>query len=178
MSAARRWLTGEVVIALVVLVAVLLTDLLWVRPQQRDLAAVIDGRRAAEAALWEAETGRSRAEAVLEHVSPSDSTDWKAAYTRGNPLLLLEDLRKDAGLRSLDVSLDGRKAVPPFERTTYFMSVYGSFERQMRFLKSLESARPLVTVDAFTMDTREADPRVTLKLNVSVLTLPETEATP
>ena len=171
MSAVRRFFAGEVVLSLILLAAVLGVDFLWVRPQRNELHQLTARRTAAGEALRNADASRAQELAVLEHLGEVEAADWKTIYAGKNPLTLLEDLRKEARLRSLDVSLDERKPAPPFERTTYYMSVYGSFTRQIRFLKALESARPMVIVDALTMDTREADPQVTLKLNVSVLTL-------
>jgi Tfp pilus assembly protein PilO len=175
MRRARGLFTGELVIAVILLAAVLGVDFLWVRPQNNELHSLVERKRAAEEALWRADESRDRERAVLEYMEAADTAGGAEAYRGQNPLTLLEDLRQGARLRSLDVSLDKREVTPPLERTTYFMSVYGSFERQIRFLKALESARPLVTVDALTMDTREGDPEVTLKVNVTVLTPAEGE---
>jgi hypothetical protein len=51
------------------------------------------------------------------------------------------------------------------------MGVYGNFDRQIRFLRALEETRPLILVDSFTLDTGLADPYMSLKLNLSVLSL-------
>ena len=88
-----------------------------------------------------------------------------------DPLHLLEEIRKEAKLRRFDVRLQERELQDPFLKTTYFMSVHGSFAQQVRFLKSLEQAAPLITVESFVMDRQEGDSRLTFKLNVAVLTL-------
>jgi hypothetical protein len=51
------------------------------------------------------------------------------------------------------------------------MSMNGSFDKQIGFLRELELAEPLATVESFVMNTRAQSPGVDLKLNVSLLTL-------
>ncbi len=84
---------------------------------------------------------------------------------------MLERIRGQARLRRLDLRMEERTAMPPFTRTSYFMSVQGSFTQQIGFLKALELAAPLVIVDSSTLSTGVDDPGVTLNLHVSVLTL-------
>ena len=118
---------------------------------------------------------RAEWEVIQEYLGAegSDGEVWKARYVEQDPLHLLEEIRKGAGLRRFDVRLQKREPSPPFQKTTYFMSVQGSFTRQIRFLKTLEQATPLITVESFVMDRQNGDPGVTFKLNVSVLTLAE-----
>lgn len=164
---------GELALALALLVVALGVDLFWLRPAQGALDRLAGRREAAEQNLRRTQERAAEAREVLDYVSegvPSDQ-DWKAAYGHADPLATLERLRKSAGLRLLDLSMQKRVPGKPFTRTTYFMGVYGNFDRQIRFLRALESARPLILVDSFTLDTGLADPYMSLKLNLSVLSL-------
>lgn len=109
MSRTRGLFTGELVIALILLAAVLGVDFLWVRPQNNELRGLVERKRAAEEALWRADESRARERAVLEYAEAADAAGGSASYRGQNPLTLLEDLRQKARLRSLDVSLDKRE---------------------------------------------------------------------
>ena len=61
-------------------------------------------------------------------------------WMREEILPMLERIRIQSGLRRLDLRLGQRESLPPFTRTTYFMSVQGSFAQQLRFLKALAAS--------------------------------------
>ena len=171
----RRPVSGELILALGLFLAAVGVDFLWVRPQQGELHRLSARKQTLERRIQQAEEQRRAEEAILAYgrdaaASAAGAKTPGGDATSTNPLALLESLRRQARLRSLDVSLDRHESDALFERTTYFMSVYGAFTRQIQFLKALETARPLVSVDAFTMDTRQADPKVTLQLNMTVYT--------
>lgn len=169
----RSLFSGELAVALVILVAAMAMDFLWIRPRESELAALGTRKRIAERALLLSARETAELEAVREYAGAgvAEGDTWESAYTEQDPLRLLEEKREEAGLRRLDLRLLDREAVPPFTRTTYFMSVSGDFKEHLVFLKSLERTRPLVTVEAFTMETRERERGVIFRLNVSVLTL-------
>ncbi len=164
-------LTGELVLALGLLVAALAVDFAWVRPQEDGLQRLVSRKRTSERAAGLALQERAEWSALRSYVADrADSTaDWRAGYRNQDPLHLLETLREQAGLRRFDLRLQDREPRTPFVETTYFMSVYGTFERQVAFIKSLEEAAPLIAVHSFGMD-RNDGAAITLKLVVSVLT--------
>jgi hypothetical protein len=174
MSPRKRGSTrGELALALGLLVVALGVDLFWLRPAQGELDRLAGRRQAAEQNLRSTKERAAQTREVLEYVNegvPADG-DWKAAYRHADPLATLEHLRKSAGLRLLDLSMEKRTPGKPFTRTSYFMGVYGNFDRQIRFLRALEAARPLILVDSFIIDTGIADPYMSLKVNLSVLSL-------
>ena len=161
----------ELALAGAILLAALGVDLLWLRPQERELRTLLERRDAAEQAAAAADRKRLEASSLAEYVSrgTGGSPGWLDAYRDADPLPMLERIRIQSGLRRLDLRLGQRESLPPFTRTTYFMSVQGSFAQQLRFLKALELAKPLVLVDSFTMATGIDDPKVTASLDVSVL---------
>jgi len=167
-------LYGELGLALVLLAAALAVDFAWVRPQEGDLLRLAARKKTAERSVLLAMQERVEWDAIQNYLAASadSSGAWKDKYRERDPLRLLEEKREAAGLKRFDIRLQEGGEEPPFRRTTYFMSVYGDFDRQMRFLKSLEEATPLITVGSFVMDDQDEDGRVTLKLTVSVLTLP------
>ncbi len=173
MSRFWRGKTPELILAVLVLVAALGVDLFWVRPQERELSRLLARRAAVETIASQADRNRLEATALAEYVSgdAGGGAAWLEAYREADPLRMLERIRAQVRLRRLDLRLGERTEAPPFTRTTYFMSVQGSFTQQIRFLKALELAAPLVIVDSFTMETGVDDPGVTLNLDVSVLTL-------
>ncbi len=173
MSRFWRGKTPELILAVLVIVAALGVDLLWVRPQERELGRLLARRAVVEKSALEADRKRLEATALAEYVSgeAEGAAQWLDAYREADPLRILERIRAQARLRRLDLRLGARTETPPFTRTTYFMSVQGSFTQQIRFLQALELAAPLVIVDSFTMGTGLDDPGVTLNLDVSVLTL-------
>jgi hypothetical protein len=148
-------------------------DLFWVRPQEREMSRLLVRRAAVEKSASEADRKRLEATALAEYVSGENlgGAAWLDAYREADPLRMLERIRAQARLRRVDLRLGERTEAPPFIRTTYFMSVQGSFTQQLRFLQALELAAPLVIVDSFTLGTGFDDPGVTLNLDVSVLTL-------
>lgn len=164
---------GELALALGLLVVALGVDLFWLQPAQGELDRLAGRREAAEKSLRSARNQKAQAQEVLDYVNQGvpPEGDWRAAYRHTEPLATLERLRKSAGLRLLDLSMQNRTPGTPFTRTTYFMGVYGNFDRQIRFLRALEETRPLILVDSFTLDTGLADPYMSLKLNLSVLSL-------
>ncbi len=165
--------SGEVAVAVLLLLAALGVDLLWFRPQENRLRALVVQKQQLEEAAARDRAHEEQAGEILGYVEGpgGPAGDWKAPYRSADPLSLLERLRTQAGLARMGLNLEGKESGNPFTRTTYFMALYGSFDDQIRFLKSLEEARPLVRVDAFTMDTGMQDPKVSLKLNITVLTL-------
>lgn len=167
-------LYGELGLALLLLAAALVVDFAWVRPQEGDLLRLTTRRKSAERSVLLAMQERAEWDAIQGYLAAAgDSTGaWRERYRERDPLRLLEEKREAAGLKRFDIRLQEGEASPPFRRTTYFMSVYGDFDRQIRFLKSLEEAAPLISVGSFAMDNEGGGSEVTLKLNVSVLTLP------
>jgi len=167
-------LYGELGLALLLLAAALAVDFAWVRPQESDLLRLTARKKGAERAVLLAMQERSEWEAIQGYLAAAQDSagTWRDKYQERDPLRLLEEKREAAGLKRFDIRLQEGTATPPFRRTTYFMSVHGGFDRQMRFLKSLEEAAPLISVGSFVMDNESGDAEVTLKLNVSVLTLP------
>ena len=161
---------SELLIALVLLVGAVGLDLLWVGPQQREVRRLQALRAELEVRALDADRRRAQAAAVLRYVSPEEG-DWKDLYRSTDALQVLERLRRETGVRLLDLRLGTREPGSPFERTIYYVAAYGPFDRQIRFLRALEQARPLVRVDSFTMDRGLADPAMTCKLNLSFLTL-------
>ncbi len=164
---------GELALALGLLVVALGVDLFWIRPAQGELDRLAGRREAAERTLRQSRQRAAESREVLAYVNeglPAGET-WQDAYRDNDPLSVLEHLRKEAGLKLLDLSMEKRVPGAPFTRTSYFMNVYGNFDRQLRFLRALETAKPLVLVDSFTIDTGLADPYMSLKLNLSVLGL-------
>lgn len=170
-------LYGELGLALLLLAAALVVDFAWVRPQESDLLRLTTQKKSAERSVLLADQERLEWGAIQGYLAAAgDSTGtWRDKYRERDPLRLLEEKREAAGLRRFDIRLQEGEARPPFRRTTYFMSVHGDFDRQIRFLKSLEEAAPLITVGSFAMDDQDGDSKVTLKLTVSVLTLPPEE---
>jgi hypothetical protein len=173
MSRFWRGRTPELIFAVLLAVTALGVDWLWVRPQERELGRLLARRAAVEKGASQADRNRLEAAALAEYVSAGAEGGgaWLDAYREADPLRVLERIREQSRLRRLDLRLGERTEAPPFTRTTYFMSVQGSFPQQIRFLKALELAAPLVIVDSFTMGTGLDDPGVTLNLDVSVLTL-------
>lgn len=173
MSRFWRGKTPELILAVLVIVAALGVDWLWVRPQEREMSRLLARRAVVEKSASQADRKRLEAAALAEYVSggAEGAAQWLDAYREADPLRILERIREQARLRRLDLRLGARTETPPFTRTTYFMSVQGSFTQQIRFLQALELAAPLVIVDSFTMGTGFDDPGVTLNLDVSVLTL-------
>ena len=173
MSRFWRGRTPELIFAVLLALSALGVDWFWVRPQERELSRLLQRRAVVEKSASQADRNRLEAAALAEYVSGDvgGDTAWLDAYREADPLRMLERIRAQARLRRLDLRLGERTEAPPFTRTTYFMSVQGSFSQQIRFLKALELAAPLVIVDSFTMGTGIDDPGVTLNLDVSVLTL-------
>jgi hypothetical protein len=171
----RGSISGELALALILLVTAVGVDDGWVRPQEDELARLTNRKKVVERSVMLAMRERAEWEAIQGYLDAEgdDGETWRARYVEQDPLHLLEDIRKGAGLRRFDVRLQEREPSPPFQKTTYFMSVHGDFTRQVRFLKTLEQAAPLITVESFVMDRQNGDPGVTFKLNVSVLTLAE-----
>ena len=164
-------LTAELILALGLLVAALAVDLAWVRPQEEALHRLTARKRTSERAAMLALHERTEWNALRDYVGDrADSTgSWRARYRDQDPLPLLEALREQAGLKRFDLRLQDREPHDPFVQTTYFMSVYGSFERQVAFIKALEEAAPLIVVHSFGMDQHDGS-GTTLKLVVSVYT--------
>ena len=164
-------ITGELTLALGLLVAALAVDFAWVRPQEDALHRLTARKRTGERAAALALQERSEWNALRDYVGAgTDSTgNWRTRYRDQDPLHLLETLREQAGLKRFDLRLQDREPQDPFVQTTYFMSVYGSFERQVAFIKALEEAAPLIVVHSFAMDQNDGT-RTTLKLVVSVFT--------
>lgn len=169
----RSLVSGELALALFILILAMAMDFLWIRPHEGELGDLATRRKLAERALLLSAQETSELNAIRDYVraGAGDGVTWQTLYAEQDPLRLLEDKREEAGLRRLDLRLEDRESVPPFTKTTYFMSVSGDFEDHLRFLKSLEQTRPLVTVETFIMETQERGNDLTFRLNVSVLTL-------
>jgi hypothetical protein len=167
--------SGELTLALALLVGALGVDFLWYRPQQREFDRLLEVRWSVEDRLRDAHRGRAQSEEIIQYVASLGGlgSSWKRRYRHQDPLLLLESLRSEAGLRRDDLVLRDRQELGAFTKTSYVMSVNGGFEKIARFLRELERAGPLVTVDALTMVARPEDPGLTLRLDVSVVTLAE-----
>jgi hypothetical protein len=172
-----RLVTQDLGWALLLFVVALLVDFAWVRPGEGELARLETRKKIAERQVVLTKQEQEEWEATRRYVDSGleEGTKWRTAYLTRDPLRLLDDLRESSGLRRIDLRLQEREAASPFTKTTYFMSVNGTFDRQMQFLKTLEEARPLVTVEAFVMDAPDAGTRVTLRMTVSVLTLAQGE---
>jgi hypothetical protein len=170
-------LYGELGLALILLAAALAVDFAWVRPQESDVLRLTTLKKQAERSVLLASQERLEWDAIQRYLATSgdNAGAWQERYRERDPLRLLEEKREAAGLKRFDIRLQEGAATPPFRRTTYFMSVYGDFENQIRFLKSLEEAAPLITVSSFVMNNEDPGAGVTLKLTVSVLTLPVEE---
>jgi Tfp pilus assembly protein PilO len=164
-------------LALGLLVAALAVDFAWVRPQEDALHRLTARKRTSERAAVLALQERSEWNALLDYVGDrADSTEsWRVRYQDQDPLPLLETLRQQAGLKRFDLRLQDREPHDPFVETTYFMSVYGSFERQVAFIKALEEAAPLIVVHSFGMDQNDGT-ETTMKLVVSVFTQGENKS--
>jgi hypothetical protein len=174
----RRIVTQDLGWALLLLVVALLVDFAWVRPGEGDLARLETRKKVAERQVTLTRQEQGEWEAMQHYfndgLEPGDT--WRTEYRSRDPIRLLEDVREASGLRRIDLRLQERNPASPFTKTTYFMSVNGTFQRQITFLRALEEAHPLVTVESFVMETPEADSRVTLRMTVSVLTLSQGES--
>jgi hypothetical protein len=172
-----RLFTQELGWALLLFLAALLVDFSWVRSGEGQLARLETVKKVTERQVTLARQEQAEREALERYFNAGlDAGDtWRTRYLDRDPLRLLEDLREAAGLRRIDLRLQKREPVSPFTKTTYFMSVHGRFDRQMQFLRELEEAQPLVTVESFVMEAPDEDSRVTFRLTVSVLTLAQGE---
>jgi Tfp pilus assembly protein PilO len=165
-------ISGELALAIVLVVSAVGVDFAFVRPQENELQRLATRKKMAERSYMLALHEQAEWDAMRDYLhGDEEDGDWRHSYMTQDPLQLLEEIRKEARLRRFDVRLQERELQDPLLKTTYFMSVHGSFAQQLRFLKSLEQAAPLITVESFVMDKQDGDPAVTSKLNVAVLTL-------
>lgn len=173
MKPVLRTFSGELGLATLLLVTAVGVDFAWVRPAESEVKRLSTQKKAAERTAMLAQREQAEWEALREYLGGEDPAAWRSRYRTEDPLHLLEELREESGLRRHDVRLYKREPEPPFLKTTYFMSIEGDFSRQLSFIKALEQAAPLVTVDSFIMDREDRSSTITSKLNVSVLTLSE-----
>lgn len=171
----RRFLprvTSELGLAVVLILSAVGVDYAFVRPQEDELERLATRKKMAERSFMLAMHEQAEWDAMRDYLhGDEEDGDWRDPYMTRDPLQLLEEIRKEAQLRRFDVRLQERELQDPFLKTTYFMSVHGSFAQQIRFLKSLEQAAPLITVESFILDKQDGDAALTSKLNVAVLTL-------
>jgi Tfp pilus assembly protein PilO len=173
-----RIITQDLGWALLLLVVALLVDFAWVRPGESELSRLETRKKVAERQVTLTRQEQTEWEAMRRYFNQGlePGKTWRTEYETRDPLRLLEDLREASGLRRIDLRLQEREPADPFVKTTYFMSVNGGFERQIGFLKALEEAQPLVTVESFLMETPDDDRQVTLRMTVSVLSLAQGES--
>jgi hypothetical protein len=168
-----RTLSGELGLATLLLVTAVGVDFAWVRPAESEVERLSTQKKAVERTVMLGLREQAEWEALREYLGGDDPETWRGRYRAEDPLQLLEELREESGLRRHDVRLHKREPQPPFLKTTYFLSIAGDFSRQLTFIKALEQAAPLVTVDSFIMEREDRDSRITSKMNVSVLTISE-----
>jgi hypothetical protein len=164
---------GEFLVALALLAAALAADLFWFRPRLDEFKEASLRRARAEESLWSARSGRIRARELLGYLSGEAGTvDSTLSRSRiADPLEYLETRREEAGLRRLDVRLERRDRKDGVLATSYVMQVSGSFDQHRRFLRTLETGRPLVTIESLDLTKPALDPGVSAKIRLSVLTL-------
>jgi hypothetical protein len=97
----------------------------------------------------------------------------RRAYAEKDPLAILENIRREAQLEREDLAFRERTELGNVVRANFVMTVTGSFSEHLRFLRELERAVPLVTVQKLTMVDRPNEPGLALRLDLSVLTPPE-----
>jgi hypothetical protein len=170
----RRLATGEMLLAMALMAGAVAVDALWFRPQEREHRRLVAARQEAEEALSRGRRLRIQSEEVLRYASGEDEpASGRKVYTEEDPLLILEEIRRESGLAREDLAFRQREPVGSLVRANYIMSVTGPFSKQLRFLHGLERAVPLVTVQKLTLADRPDEPGLTLRLDVSVLTVPE-----
>jgi hypothetical protein len=173
MMSILRTFSGELGLATLLLVTAVGVDFAWVRPAESEVKRLSTQKKAVERTVMLALREQAEWEALREYLGGENVEAWKDRYQTEDPLQLLEGLREAAGLRRHDVRLHKREPQLPFLKTTYFMSLEGNFSQQLTFIKSLEQAAPLVTVDSFIMEREDRSSTITSKLNVSVLSISE-----
>ncbi len=166
-----RTFSGELGLATLLLVTAVGVDFAWVRPAETEVRRLSTQKRAVERSMMLALREQGEWETLQEYLGGEDLESWRSRYQSEDPLQLLEEFREKSGLRRHDVRLHKREPQPPFLKTTYFMSLEGNFSQQLTFIKALEQAAPLVTVESFIMEREDRNSAITSKLNVSVLTL-------
>ena len=150
-------------------------DHLWYRPGT-DALALAEARYRAELRKTEASRAQFDRNLAMESYLLWDTNegDWVEHYRTRDPLELLQSRWNESkGLRRTDLRLLDRLPGQRLERTRYFMNVRGSFPRALEFLKSLEQASPLITVDSFVMEERTGASDLEFRLNLSVITARE-----
>lgn len=162
----------ELLAGLLLLVGAVGADRLWYRPGKEALAAAETAYRAEVRKSAQARARFDRELAMESYlVWDTNQGDWLEYYRSRDPLELLNDLfDKSPGVRRSDLRLLEHKSSLRLDRTRYFVNVTGSFSRTLEFLRTLESATPLVTVDSFVMEDRSAGSGLELRINLSVLT--------
>ena len=150
----------------VVLAVGLVLDLVWIRPEQAELRRLNARRTDLLAALSAAAPGTS-ADGV--QAGPREDAPEAAMASADDRIRFLGESARRAGVRQRKLQMTARREQGPVEEFAFEMEVYGSFADVVAFLKSLESARPLIVVSGIHMMAPALSSDVTLRIQAAVI---------
>ena len=164
--------------AAALLVVALAVNFLWFAPrlaENRELRAAQERlagqvqRQNQAAAL-----NRSYLDYVTSHTGENE--DWVTGFREADPFSLLDGLRRSSGLTRRDLRLQDQEVDGLFLRTNYFLSLHGTYDEALAFLRSVEEAMPVMIVDSFVLEQAQEARRVNLRVTVIVSTLSQEAA--
>ena len=158
-------------VALLLLALTAAVDLAWLRPRQAEHERLLRLRDATLSDIAAAERATEEAEAFLGYIAGKEEGegDWLERYRNLDAFSVLDQQRRMAGLSRTDMGLDARGEAEGLASVTYFMSLAGTHKQALAFLQSLELAPPLISVDAFVIESEDSR-RVSLRLYATVFT--------
>jgi Tfp pilus assembly protein PilO len=146
---------------------------LWFAPQLRENRDLRETQERLARQIQRQHQLAAQNRAFVEYVTAdvAEGPDWVTSFRQADPFSLLDGIRRDSGLTRRDLRLQDQETEGPFRVTSYFLSLHGTYEQALTFLRSVEEAMPVMVLDSFVVEQASEARRVNLRVTVFVYTL-------